>query len=52
VQVYAQPFVSDGGYSSFKELTNGRAAAYADRYAPYLYPSNPDFVKFSRWLNF
>jgi len=43
VQIYAQPFVSDGAYSSFKELTNGRAALYADRYAPYAYGGNPNF---------
>ena len=43
VQIYASPFVSDGGYSSFKELTNGRAALYEDRYAPYAYAGNPNF---------
>ena len=43
VQVYGQPFVSAGAYSRFKELTNGRAPADADRYAPYAYADNPDF---------
>ena len=43
VQIYAQPFVSAGNYSAFKELVNGRAARYEDRYAPYAYASNPDF---------
>ena len=43
IQLYAQPFVSAGGYSEFKELVNGRAAAYASRYAPYAYTGNPDF---------
>lgn len=44
IQVYARPFVSVGGYSGFKELTNGRAASETDRYAPYAYGGdNPDF---------
>src|SRR5690606_17241166 len=30
VQVYAQPFISAGAYSDFKELTNGRAADEAN----------------------
>jgi hypothetical protein len=43
LEVYAAPFVSAGAYTNFKELKNGRAAVYADRYAPYAYQSNPDF---------
>ena len=43
VQVYAQPFVSAGDYAAFKELVDGRAARYPDRYAPFAYASNPDF---------
>jgi hypothetical protein len=43
VQVYAQPFVSSGNYERFKELVNGRAARYDDRYAPYDYTGTPDF---------
>jgi hypothetical protein len=43
VQIYGQPFVSAGAYSRFKELTNGRARAYEDRYAPYVYADDPDF---------
>jgi hypothetical protein len=43
VQIYAQPFVSAGDYSAFKELVDGRAARYEDRYAPFAYASNPDF---------
>ena len=34
VQVYAAPFVSAGDYDRFKQLVNGRAARYEDRYAP------------------
>jgi len=43
VQIYAAPFVSAGDYTDFKQLVNGRAPAYADRYAPIAYESNPDF---------
>jgi hypothetical protein len=43
VQVYAQPFVSSGNYERFKELVNGRALNYDDRYAPYVYVGSPDF---------
>ena len=43
IQLYGQPFVSAGDYSAFKELTNGRAGAYADRYAPYAYTGSPNF---------
>jgi hypothetical protein len=43
LQIYAQPFVSAGAYSGFKELVNGRAARYADRYAPFAYDGTPDF---------
>jgi hypothetical protein len=43
LQIYAQPFVSAGDYSNFKELADGRAKSYGDRFAPYDYQSNPDF---------
>ncbi|MEW5983840.1 MAG: DUF5916 domain-containing protein [Acidobacteriota bacterium] len=43
VQVYAEPFVSAGAYDDFRELANGRADRYADRYRPYAYSGNPDF---------
>ncbi|MEN3336516.1 MAG: hypothetical protein V7647_192 [Acidobacteriota bacterium] len=43
IQIYAEPFVSAGKYSDFKALTNGRAAAYEQRYAPFAYSGNPDF---------
>jgi hypothetical protein len=43
IQVYAQPFVSAGAYSNFKELTDGRADRYDDRYAPFAYGGDPDF---------
>ncbi len=43
VQVYAQPFVSSGLYGNFKELVDGRADDYDDRYAPFAYTGSPDF---------
>jgi hypothetical protein len=43
VQIFAQPFVSAGDYSNFKELLDGRAREYGDRYAASAYDGNPDF---------
>ncbi len=43
LQVFARPFVSAGAYTDFKRLVDGRAQAYADRYAPVGYDDNPDF---------
>jgi hypothetical protein len=43
VQIYAAPFVSAGDYERFKQLVDGRAARYEDRYAPTAYGGNPDF---------
>ena len=43
LQVYAEPFVSAGEYTNFKELVDGRDPNYATRYQPYAYGSNPDF---------
>ena len=42
-QSYAEPFVSAGRYQRFRELTSGRAAAYADRFQPYAYAGDADF---------
>ena len=43
LQVYAEPFVSAGQYSNYKELVDGRAPAYEDRYKPYAYSGSADF---------
>jgi hypothetical protein len=43
LQVYAEPFVSAGDYTDFKQLVDGRAPRYADRYAPYAYTGSADF---------
>lgn len=43
LQVYGQPFVSAGEYSNFKELVDGRAPEYADRFRSFAYSGNPDF---------
>jgi hypothetical protein len=43
LQIYAEPFVSAGEYTNFKELVDGRDPNYATRYRPYAYSGNPDF---------
>jgi hypothetical protein len=43
VQVYAQPFVSAGVYTGYKELVSPRADQHPDRYAPFAYQQNADF---------
>ena len=43
IQLYAEPFVSAGDYSNFKELANGRSKSYEGRYRPIEYAGNPDF---------
>jgi hypothetical protein len=43
IQLYAEPFVSAGDYSEFKELADGRSRDYSRRYRPFEYRSNPDF---------
>jgi hypothetical protein len=43
IQAYAEPFVSAGDYSDYKELVNGRAPEHQDRYRPYSYGGNADF---------
>ena len=47
LQLYAEPFVSGGGYRGFRELADGRNPDYLGRYTPYDYlygaNGNPDF---------
>ena len=43
VQMYAEPFVSAGSYSEFKELIDGRSKQFGARFAPYAYGGQPDF---------
>jgi len=43
LQLYAEPFVSAGGYGAFKELVDGRNPEYENRYQPFAYADNPDF---------
>jgi len=43
LQTYAEPFVSSGDYTKFRELVNGRAEKYPDRYQPYDYTGSADF---------
>ena len=47
LELYAQPFLSGGDYSGFKELVDGRNRNYGSRYSPFAYAydatANPDF---------
>jgi hypothetical protein len=43
LQLYGEPFVSAGHYEHYKELLNGRAERYEDRYVPFAYGENADF---------
>jgi hypothetical protein len=43
LQIYGQPFTSAGHYATYKELVDGRAERYEERYAPYDYLLNADF---------
>ena len=43
LQVYAQPFLSAGVYTGYKELVRPRAERHPDRYAPFAYQGNADF---------
>jgi hypothetical protein len=43
VQLYGRPFVSAGAYDGYRELIDGRASHYEDRYAPFEYGSDADF---------
>jgi hypothetical protein len=43
IQTYAEPFVSAGAYTNFRQLVAPRAGTYTDRYAAYDYNGNPDF---------
>lgn len=43
LQIYAEPFVSAGEYTGYKELVNGRAKDPNVRYTPYAYDGSADF---------
>ncbi len=43
VQLYAEPFVSAGAYSEFRELTAPHAKPYPAQFSPYPYAGIPDF---------
>jgi hypothetical protein len=42
-QSYAEPFISAGDYTNYREVVDGRADRHADRYAPYAYADNANF---------
>ncbi len=37
LEFYAEPFVSGGQYTGFKDLVDGRSSSYAQRYSPFAY---------------
>ena len=43
LHVSAEPFVSACSYTNYKELVDGRAKKYEDRYRSYAYSGNADF---------
>ena len=47
LQIYAQPFMTTGDYTNWRELANPRAEKYEDRYKPYLAgdPGGFDFMQ-------
>ena len=47
LQLYGQPFSSTGRYTDYKELVNGRAEQYVDRFAPFDYDASADFTVLS-----
>jgi hypothetical protein len=44
VQIYAQPFVSSGAYSNFKQLARPRAEPFNAQFDPTTYDGSPDFT--------
>ncbi|MGE0361301.1 MAG: DUF5916 domain-containing protein [Vicinamibacterales bacterium] len=42
-QAYAEPFISAGAYTRYREVTDGRADRHVDRYTPYAYTGDADF---------
>jgi hypothetical protein len=42
LELYAEPFVSAGDFSGFKELVNGRSRDFDGRYAPFAHTFTPD----------
>ena len=43
IQTYAEPFVSAGDYTNFRELAAPRAPQHTDRYRAFAFRENPDF---------
>src|SRR5690606_37535745 len=49
LQVYAQPFVSTGEYSNWRELDDPRASNYADRYRAFTQQGDPGGFRFMQF---
>jgi len=48
-QFYAQPFMSAGSYSDWREINGARASAYDDRFEPYGNGVTPDGFNFKQF---
>ncbi|HEX4935889.1 MAG TPA: DUF5916 domain-containing protein, partial [Gemmatimonadaceae bacterium] len=49
LQVYAQPFVTGGEFSDWREVAAPRARAYADRFRPYAQGGDPGGFNFKQF---
>jgi hypothetical protein len=49
LQIYAQPFMTGGDYTDWKDLSNPRAAKYLDRWLPYGYSPLDDGFNFRQF---
>jgi len=49
LQVYAQPFVTGGAYSNWREVQAPRARAYAERFRPFTQEGDPGGFNFKQF---
>lgn len=49
VESWLQPFVSTGDYGDWRRLVDGRAARYADRFAPYTPRGEPEGFRYAQF---
>lgn len=49
LQIYAQPFVSTGDYSNWREIADARAPEYSDRFRPYTAGGDPGGFSFKQF---
>ncbi len=49
LQLYAQPFVTGGDYSNWRDVTSPRATAYVDRFSPFTQEGEPGGFNFKQF---